>query len=147
MESLPVIYPFFQANEGPGIYVWSNDQTSQLHRLTGYQVHSNLALRTFSVRAILVLKVKNVLILTVIYYINHQLVIGDLVLKVKQVLILTVLKAKFDCNGVPTKIGLFQSSPSSSQNHLQLNLALRTIKIRTCLTLRTKSPITNWWFM
>ena len=61
-------------------------------------VQSNLALRTFSVRAILVLKVKNVLILTVLYYINHQLVIGDLVLKVKQVLILTVLKAKFDCN-------------------------------------------------
>ena len=60
-------------------------------------VQSNLALRTFSVRAILVLKVKIVLILTVIYYINHQLVIGDLVLKVKQVLILTVLKAKFDC--------------------------------------------------
>ena len=60
-------------------------------------MQSNLALRTFSVRAILVLKVKNVLILTVIYYINHQLVIGDLVLKVKQVLILTVLKAKFDC--------------------------------------------------
>ena len=56
-----------------------------------------MALRTFSVRAILVLKVKIVLILTVIYYINHQLVIGDLVLKVKQVLILTVLKAKFDC--------------------------------------------------
>ena len=46
----------------------------------------------------MVLKVKNVLILTVIYYINHQLVIGDLVLKVKQVLILTVLKAKFDCS-------------------------------------------------
>ena len=62
-----------------------------------FQVQSNLALRTFSVRAILVLKVKNVLILTVIYYINHQLVIGDLVLKVKQVLILAVLKAKFDC--------------------------------------------------
>ena len=61
------------------------------------EVQSNLALRTFSVRAILVLKVKIVLILTVIYYINHQLVIGDLVLKVKQVLILTVLKAKFDC--------------------------------------------------
>ena len=39
----------------------------------------------------MVLKVKIVLILTVIYYINHQLVIGDLVLKVKQVLILTVL--------------------------------------------------------
>ena len=62
-----------------------------------YILQSNLALRTFSVRAILVLKVKIVLILTVIYYINHQLVIGDLVLKVKQVLILTVLKAKFDC--------------------------------------------------
>ena len=62
-----------------------------------YQVQSNLALRTFSVRAILVLKVKIVLILTVIYYINHQLVIGDLVLKVKQVLILMVLKAKFNC--------------------------------------------------
>ena len=45
----------------------------------------------------MVLKVKIVLSLTVIYYINHQLVIGDLVLKVKQVLILTVLKAKFDC--------------------------------------------------
>ena len=56
-----------------------------------------MASRIFSVRAILVLKVKIVLILTVIYYINHQLVIGDLVLKVKQVLILTVLKAKFDC--------------------------------------------------
>ena len=61
------------------------------------KIQSNLALRTFSVRGILVLKVKIVLILTVIYYINHQLVIGDLVLKVKQVLILTVLKAKFDC--------------------------------------------------
>ena len=60
-------------------------------------IQSNLALRTFSVRAILVLKVKIVLILTVIYYINHQLLIGDLVLKVKQVLILTILKAKFDC--------------------------------------------------
>ena len=59
-----------------------------------------MALRTFSVRAILVLKVKNVLILTVIYYINHQMVIGDLVLKVKQVLILTVLKAKFDCTTI-----------------------------------------------
>ena len=45
----------------------------------------------------MVLKVNNVLILTVIYYINQQLVIGGLVLKVKQVLILTVLKAKFDC--------------------------------------------------
>ena len=66
-------------------------------RLMSTTVQLNLALRTFSVRAILVLKVKNVLILTVIYYINHQLVIGDLVLKVKQVLILTVLKAKFDC--------------------------------------------------
>ena len=55
------------------------------------KVQSNLASTTFSVRAILVLKVKNVLILTIIYYINHQLVIGDLVL------ILTVLKAKFDC--------------------------------------------------
>ena len=43
----------------------------------------NSALRTFSVRANLVLKLKNVLILSVIYYINHQLVIGDLVLKVK----------------------------------------------------------------
>jgi len=62
-----------------------------------YYVQLNLALRTFLVRAILVLKVKIVLILTVIYYINHQLVIGDLVLKVKLVLILTVLKAKFDC--------------------------------------------------
>ena len=60
-------------------------------------VQSNLALRIFSVRAILVLKVKHFLILTVIYYINHQLVNGDLVLKVKQVLILMVLKAKFDC--------------------------------------------------
>ena len=60
-------------------------------------VQSNSALRTFSVRANLVLKLKNVLILSVIYYINHQLVIGNLVLKVKQVLILTVLKAKFDC--------------------------------------------------
>ena len=61
------------------------------------QIQSNLALRTFSVRAILVLKVKNVLILTVTYYINHQFVIGDLILKVKQVLIWTVLKSKFDC--------------------------------------------------
>ena len=60
-------------------------------------IQSNLALRTFSVRAILVLKVKNVIILTVIDYINHRLVIGNLVLKVKQVLILTVLKAKLDC--------------------------------------------------
>ena len=57
-------------------------------------VQLNLAIRTFSVRAILVLKVKIVLILTVIYYINHILVIGDLVLKVKQVLILTVFNAK-----------------------------------------------------
>ena len=60
-------------------------------------MQQNLVLRTFSVRAIWVLKVKNVLILTVIYYINHKLVIGDLVLKVKQVFILMVLKARFDC--------------------------------------------------
>ena len=54
------------------------------------QVQSNLALRTFSVSANLALKVKNVLILTVIYYINHQLAIDGLVpLKVKHVLILT----------------------------------------------------------
>ena len=60
-------------------------------------VQSNMAVRTFSVRAVLVLKVKNVLILTVIYYINPQLVIVDLVFKVKQVLILAVLKSRFDC--------------------------------------------------
>ena len=64
--------------------------------LISLEIKLNLALRTFSVRAILVLKINKVLILTVIYYINHQLVIGDLVLKVKQVLILTVLKARFD---------------------------------------------------
>ena len=63
-------------------------------------IQSNLALRTFSVRAILVLKVKNVLILTVIDYIRMVMVISDLVLKVKQVLILIVLKAKFDFTGV-----------------------------------------------
>ena len=57
-----------------------------------------LGIKYFSVRTILVLKVKNVLILTVIYYVNHQLVIGDLVLKVKQVLLLIVLKARFDCS-------------------------------------------------
>ena len=35
--------------------------------------------------------------MTVVYYINHQLVIVGLVFKIKQVLILTVLKAKFHC--------------------------------------------------
>ncbi len=50
----------------------------------------NLALRTFSVRTILVLKVKNVLILTVIYYIKVVMVIGDLVLKVLKPVVFAV---------------------------------------------------------
>ncbi len=43
------------------------------------EIQSNLALRTVSVRSILVLKLKNVLILTVIDYI--KMVFGDLVLE------------------------------------------------------------------
>ena len=77
---------------------WDINAKAVFQGWCGHEINkSNLTLRTFSVRAILILKVKNVLILTVIYYINHQLVIGDLVLKVKQVLILTVLKTGFDC--------------------------------------------------
>ena len=56
-----------------------------------------MELRTFYVRAILVLKAKQVLILTVLNAKIQKFVIGDLVLKVKQVFILTVLKAKFNC--------------------------------------------------
>ena len=98
---------------------FGSNQSCWWHYSPSLTVQSNLALRTFSVRAILVLKVKIVLILTVIYYINHQLVIGDLVLKVKQVLILTVLKAKFDCtlnyqiivqDGITVQGGIFLKS-------------------------------------
>ena len=66
-------------------------------KMRDFDTTVELGFKNFFVRAILVLKVKIVLILIVIYYINHQLVIGDLVLKVKQVLILTVLNARSDC--------------------------------------------------
>ena len=81
--------------------------------LTHLEVQSNLALRTFSVRAILVLKVK-------------------------QVLILTVLKAKFDCIYIVGFIIIFLTFKTYDLHYLcsnQTDVLIFTYRIRVIATL------------